>query len=95
MKWLLIIQIATARVAGQKPNNNKMSWTPLKTVHQSKGNQMLSENLTADIIKNTHFETADIAQMFKGLSDQGYSAMNLKLVIDLLSKIQTNEVTLD
>jgi len=75
--------------------NNLQSWTPLKTVHQSKGNQMLSENLTADIIRNTHFETADIAQMFKGLSDQGYSAMNLKLVIDLLSKIQTNEVTLD
>ena len=56
---------------------------------------MLSENLTADIIKNTHFETADIAQMFAGLANQGYSAMNLKLVLDLLSKIQTNEVALD
>lgn len=53
---------------------------------------MLSENLTKEIIDNTHFETDDIVQMFQGLSAKGYSAMNLKLVLDLLGSLHRSSI---
>jgi len=56
------------------------------------GNNRLSENLTKEIIDNTHFETDDIVQMFQGLSAKGYSAMNLKLVLDLLGSLHRSSI---
>jgi len=47
---------------------------------------MLSENLTTETIKETTINTRAIGNMFTMLANQGYSSMNLKLVIDLLEQ---------
>ena len=49
---------------------------------------MLSENLTEDTIRETTISTRAIGNMFTMLANQGYSSMNLKLVIDLLEQAQ-------
>jgi len=56
---------------------------------------MLSENLNEDMIRNTYFKTDEIVQMFHGLSENGYSAMNLKLVLDLLGSLHKNSIEQD
>ena len=49
---------------------------------------MLSENLTEETIRETTISTRAIGNMFTMLANQGYSSMNLKLVIDLLEQAQ-------
>lgn len=60
----------------------------MKLLTQSKGKQMLSENLTKENIQNLHFETDEIIEMFQNLEGKGYSAMNLKLIIDLIGTLE-------
>lgn len=52
-----------------------------------------SDNLTEDKIRNTFYHTQKIATMFQALADQGYGEMNLKLVIDLLDDIKSDNNT--
>jgi len=49
---------------------------------------MLSENLTEETMKETTMSTRAIGNMFSMLANQGYSSMNLKLIIDLLEQTQ-------
>lgn len=48
---------------------------------------MLSEQLTEETVRNTWMNTNDIIKLFKEQKADGIEAMNLKLVIDLLSTI--------
>ena len=48
---------------------------------------MLSEQLTEDVLRNTHINTKDIVEVFTDELNQGIEGMNLKLVIDLLEDV--------
>ena len=48
---------------------------------------LLSDNLTPEVLANTYLDTANIVAEVPELLSDGYSGMNLKLVIDILSRI--------
>jgi len=48
---------------------------------------MLSEQLTEDVLRNTHINTKDIVEVFTDELNQGIEGMNLKLMIDLLEDV--------
>lgn len=49
---------------------------------------MLTENLTEEKLRDLRYSTADLVVLFQSLEFQGYSGMNLKLIIDLIGELE-------
>lgn len=52
---------------------------------------MLTENLTEENLRGLRYSTADLSELFTQLDRQGYSGMNLKLIIDLIGTLKEAE----
>jgi len=64
--------------------------TSARTVGRLGSSKMtpLTERLTEENLRDIKISTEKLIEMFRYLDNQGYSAMNLKLIIDLIGNLE-------